>query len=328
MMRLLGSSGIKFVLEKEFSNGIYLLTCNSTEPEKQIKILQNSKQFIKHLFRVERVLKGSEDLEKDLTVLKEYIDTKNLEINDSFSVQVRNINNGNYTAKDLEVGLGRYIETKFSANPYFNDKEIPPDINQKIVSVLIFGKELYIGIGSVSENLYSVSDPYRIFSRWKTHISRAEFKLREALQILHYEPKKGGLAVDLGAAPGGWSLVLAEYGINVIAVDPAKLDDKLLDVKNITHFRGKSQDFHTDKKIDLLVNDMNMEPRDSANIVMSFSKNLEIGTLLIMTIKLVGGPFEKRIQEVCETLDDEFKLLDVRLLFHNRQEVTAFFEKR
>jgi len=224
--------------------------------------------------------------------------------------------------------LGKYIETKFGATAYFNDKEIPSDIGQKIVSVLIFGKGLYIGVGSVSENLYPVSDPYRIFSRWETHISRAEFKLREALQLLHYKPKNAGLAVDLGAAPGGWSLVLAEYGMDVIAVDPAKLDNRLLEVKNITHFKGKSQDFHTDKKIDLLVNDMNMEPRDSASIVVSFSKNLKTGALLVMTIKLVSGPFEKRVQEVCKILEDEFKLLDIRLLFHNRQEVTAFFEKR
>jgi len=63
MMNLLRSSGVDFVLSKEFSNGIYLLTCDSLKTEKQIKALQNSKQFVKHIFKVEKVLKGAKDLD-------------------------------------------------------------------------------------------------------------------------------------------------------------------------------------------------------------------------------------------------------------------------
>lgn len=327
MILYLNLSSESFTIEKEIKNGIYLVKCSSKNRENQSRRLYESRRFIKHLFKVDKIMKKSANLESDLALLKSYVDTLGINSNDKFSVQVRNINNADYTAKDIEVGLGTYIERKYKATPYFSDTKIPLDVGQRIISVLIFGDKLYMGLGSALENLYPVSDPYRIFSRWKAHISRAEFKLREALQIIGYKPKKGELAVDLGAAPGGWSLVLAELGMDVIAVDPASLDSRLLNIKNITHFKGKSQDFYTDKEIVLLVNDMNLDPKDSAQVILSFAKNLKPKSLVIMTIKLVCGPYQEKIEDVCNILKLDFKLLDIRLLFHNRQEVTTFFEK-
>jgi len=328
MLRSLCCSGADFSIEKEFNNGIYLLCVNSIEGQQSEEIILNSRRYIKHINKVDFKSIATGDLNKDFDIMKTFIDNNNFNVTNTFSVQVRNLKNPSYTAKDMEVKVGSYIESNFKPKAYFNDIEIPKDIGQKIMSVLIFDKEFYVGIGNVKENLYPVSDPYRIFSRWQEHICRSEFKLREALQLIGYEPRKGETAVDLGAAPGGWSFVLAEYGMNVIAVDPAELDVRLSKIREVSHFKGKSQDFKTDKKINLLVNDMNMEPRDSAEIVLSFSKNLHKGTMVIMTIKLVNGPYDQRIQEVLDTLKNEFKLIDIRLLFHNRQEVTSFFEKK
>src|SRR5439155_27070155 len=64
--------------------------------------------------------------------------------------------------------------------------------------------------------------------------SRSSWKLDEALLLLVGEErlgarmKPGAQAVDLGAAPGGWSWQLAQRGLRVMAVDNAKLAPAVL----------------------------------------------------------------------------------------------------
>ena len=54
--------------------------------------------------------------------------------------------------------------------------------------------------------------------------SRAYLKLWEACTLLGRWPSEGENCVDLGAAPGGWTWVLARLGATVEAVDKAALD--------------------------------------------------------------------------------------------------------
>lgn len=54
--------------------------------------------------------------------------------------------------------------------------------------------------------------------------SRAYLKLWEALTRLGRHPLPGETCLDLGAAPGGWTWVLAGLGAQVTAVDKAPLD--------------------------------------------------------------------------------------------------------
>jgi 23S rRNA (cytidine2498-2'-O)-methyltransferase len=53
--------------------------------------------------------------------------------------------------------------------------------------------------------------------------SRAYLKLWEALTLMREWPGAGEVCYDLGAAPGGWTWVLAGLGARVVAVDKAAL---------------------------------------------------------------------------------------------------------
>ncbi len=58
--------------------------------------------------------------------------------------------------------------------------------------------------------------------------SRAYLKLWELFTILpEAKPRPGDLCLDLGAAPGGWSWVLAQIGAKVFAIDKAPLDRRV-----------------------------------------------------------------------------------------------------
>ena len=71
--------------------------------------------------------------------------------------------------------------------------------------------------------------------------SSAVNKLREAMHVLAITGGSG-CAIDLGAAPGSWTALLAESYRCVIAVDPGELDPVVLARPNVHHVQLKSSD--------------------------------------------------------------------------------------
>jgi len=313
--------------EKEFGYGIFLVSFAADQAAVTAEIVRERHTFIKHVHPVQAEGRLRNQLSGDLEMLKGGIGKLRLEAGRPFSVQVRTVENITYTAKDLEVLLGRHIEQTYSIDAYFDDYDIPDDIGQQIIGLLIFRDAFFMGLGSAAESLHPVSDPCRIFSRGPVHVSRAEFKLREALKIIGYRPAPASLAIDIGAAPGGWSFVLAERGMTVIAIDPADLDGPAADHPNIRHLKMKVEHYTGSEPADLVVNDMNMDPTDSAAAVLTVGRDLKPGGLLVMTIKLPDGTYQKQVADVIEILSPQFECIDVRCLFYNRREVTAFFRR-
>ncbi|CAL8461741.1 g1272 [Coccomyxa elongata] len=66
---------------------------------------------------------------------------------------------------------------------------------------------------------------------------RARKKLEEVFTALGMLTQQFGLAIDIGAAPGGWTSFLAERCTRVLAVDPAEMNSAALR-KNVTHLRS------------------------------------------------------------------------------------------
>lgn len=64
--------------------------------------------------------------------------------------------------------------------------------------------------------------------------SRAYLKLWEAFTLLGVRPQPDDLCLDLGASPGGWTWVLQSLGAQVLSVDKATLDPRLVGRPGIT----------------------------------------------------------------------------------------------
>lgn len=67
--------------------------------------------------------------------------------------------------------------------------------------------------------------------------SRSYLKVEEAYTVLGTAPREGETAVDLGAAPGGWSYSAAQRGARVIAIDNGPLKGGALGHPRIEHRR-------------------------------------------------------------------------------------------
>jgi len=201
---------------------------------------------------------------------------------------------------------------------------------------------------------------------FELNFNRAELKIAEAVQLLSVKESEAVfgddlLAVDVGAAPGGWTGYLAEYKqkegtqVSVIAIDPAELDPEVASLDNVVHLQHKAEVVSRDEgavlerrglemvgegwrdKFRLLVCDANMDIRDTLReLVLPLTEFLAPGGVVIVTIKLgrrVGVEGIARKVESANQLLEEggFRKESIRVhwLFGNsKNERTLFAVKK
>lgn len=162
--------------------------------------------------------------------------------------------------------------------------------------------------------------------------SRSALKLEEALLVLLTEDeraawlKPGMKAADLGAAPGGWSWVLAREGVHVTAIDNGPLGETARAQTLIRHQRADGFSWQPPHPMDWLVCDMVEQPRRvAARMADWFAQRW--CRRAIFNLKL---PMKKRWLETRLCLD-QFAAeagrplaIRARQLYHDREEITVF----
>lgn len=194
-----------------------------------------------------------------------------------------------------------------------------------IVSVYVSKDTVYAGISHFSQLLSIWSAGAIHFSRALETLSRAEYKLREIFATFPLN-LQGEVAVDLGAAPGGWTKALRDMDFEVYAIDPAFLDHRLSSDPLVHHYQMTSQQFVEENpffECDLIVNDMKMSPQLSIPIFVDAAKQLNPNGYGIITIKLSKFYRFTDALDALETLRKHFEVLYARQLFHNRNEITV-----
>lgn len=103
--------------------------------------------------------------------------------------------------------------------------------------------------------------------------SRSALKIEEAwLTLLDDDERErrlaaGMSAVDLGAAPGGWSWQLARRGLRVTAIDNGPLAPSALATGRIQHLRADGFRWRPPRTVDWLVCDMVEQPARVARLI-------------------------------------------------------------
>jgi len=167
------------------------------------------------------------------------------------------------------------------------------------------------------------------FKKSENDISRAKYKLMEAIAVFHIDMRSFRSALDLGAAPGGWTSVLLEHGLQVTAVDTGDMDDRLYKYPGFRFIKTNASELELAKdSFDLLTSDVSWNPKNTARLIVNASEYLKAGGTAVVTLKLMGDKVRKTIKEVLVLYKEVFEILEVRQLFHNRDEVTLYLRKR
>ncbi|MGJ4804506.1 23S rRNA (cytidine(2498)-2'-O)-methyltransferase RlmM [Luteimonas sp. SDU82] len=162
--------------------------------------------------------------------------------------------------------------------------------------------------------------------------SRSALKLEEALLAL-LDPvqrrellQPGMSAADLGAAPGGWTWVLARQGLRVTAIDNGPLRAHLFDTGLVEHLRADGFRWHPPRSLDWMVCDMVEQPSRVARRMGEWFREGWCRQS-IFNLKL---PMKKRWLETQRSLEAFREAAGVpvevraRQLYHDREEVTVF----
>jgi len=183
-----------------------------------------------------------------------------------------------------------------------------------------------LGLSDSADNLSGWAGGMRRFAREEGQVSRSEFKLLEALEIFDITLPAHGVALDLGASPGGWTRVLRQRDQYVTAVDPGELDPRVAADQGVRHKRMTAEGYlHNEPdQFDMIVNDMRMDGRDSARLMVAFARLLYPHGFALMTLKLPEARRTLVLDQTFKILRDAYTIAGARQLFHNRSEITIY----
>ena len=129
-------------------------------------------------------------------------------------------------------------------------------------------------------------------------ISRAYYKLAEALAWSGLEPQPGDLAVEIGSSPGGACGLLLEKGLRVLGIDPAEMDPEVLAHPHFQHLQARAADLPPSvyQGAKWLLVDSNVRPDQTLGMVQPIVTHPE-STIegILLTLKLGGIAHADRI---------------------------------
>ena len=280
--------------------------------------------FVRHICPVMMTCESIGSVDSLTTLAQTVVDEFNdlFDPSEPFSVQTRIFGDVDYKPFDVNRALSNAI---IKATGTQLDVRQP----EQILSVVVTSETTYLGLSLTLHNLSDWAGGVRRFAKEKGQISRAEFKLLEALEIFKIKLPPRGTALDLGAAPGGWTRVLQQREQLVTAVDPAWLHNSLQNDRNVRHLRLSAEEYLNDypDKFNIIVNDMRMDTRDSARLMVDYAQYLHDGGIAIMTFKLPGEKRQQALDHAFNILRKTYKIAGRRQLFHNRSEITVYLKK-
>ncbi|MFS0722328.1 SAM-dependent methyltransferase [Paenibacillus sp. 1P07SE] len=300
---------------------VFLMEIPGSREEVQEALLASEPIFLRHVQPVDRELPLSGNAD-DLDELSHIVRlAEPLFEGKRTAVHVRRASGTPfpYSAADTKA-LVDAVLLELDSEPSLQE----PDI---ILSLYAAADRLLIGWGTPTELLSDWPGGAVRFQKEEGQISRAKFKLLEAERAFGLSYADYRTAVDIGAAPGGWTSLLLERGLAVTAIDPADLHPSLQAYPRLTYLKKNASEAKLPpRSFELLVCDMSWSPMQMCRLVLDQQEALVPGAAAIITVKLMHRKPLQTIREVMERLQTAFHVRKAKQLFHNRDEITLYLK--
>lgn len=199
------------------------------------------------------------------------------------------------------------------------------------------GREVFLGLAEVDNSaawpmgILRLKFPREAPSRstlkleeaWHQFIPREEWDLRLA---------PGMTAVDLGAAPGGWTWQLVNRHMKVAAVDNGPMARTLMDSGLVEHVRADGFVFRPRRPVDWMVCDIVEKPARTAALIETwFGEGL--CREAVVNLKLPMRQRHAEVRRLLERIRDGLNVrgtkvsIACRQLYHDREEVTCHLRR-
>ena len=267
-------------LKKRFGGEVVLVTAIKENADEVTKILEEKTQiFTDLIIPLDLAIKRKENSYDE--VLSHL--SKILEANDqTFMIEVKVVNAElEDRAKSVEVLLGNRLEKEGFVADLMNPKIL--------LYVVFFIDKIMLGHIETSPGVNNTLDRFRSTNKSTAEmLNRAEFKIKEAIDFFGIDIKKIKLALDIGAAPGGWTHYLSKHGVNVVAIDKGLLDyQKLIDFGRILILTGNED-------VQALLTKMDSQDlKGKVTVDRIDTKGIDFGSYQIIHIKAHLKPCEQ-----------------------------------
>ncbi len=156
-------------------------------------------------------------------------------------------------------------------------------------------------------------------------VSRAWLKMEEAIRWSRLPIERKARVAELGCAPGGAAQALLARDCEVIGVDPAEVDPRVLRHPNFTHLRSRARQIRRRElsKIRWLVSDMTIAPSGTLDAVEEIVRHPTVNIRgMLLTLKLSDWALAQQLPEwILRIRGWGYNVVRARQLVHNRQEI-------
>lgn len=196
-----------------------------------------------------------------------------------------------------------------------------------LMSIALSPKGLYFSANSPAELTAAAPGGLYRLRRDPAAPSRSYLKVEEAFVRMNRQPAAGETVIDLGAAPGGWSVAFARRDCQVTAVDngPLRIEDAC--ARRIEHVHADGLTFQLSRHlppVDWLVGDMLIPPGKAFGVLKHWLRPPARCRHLVFNIKLPQENPLPALEPIREWLQMHQPELAMRQLVHDRREVTVF----
>ncbi|RCX23528.1 23S rRNA (cytidine2498-2'-O)-methyltransferase [Fontibacillus phaseoli] len=309
---------------------VFVATLQASFPQVVQELSHPEPMFLRHMFPVQWEWKaenkdhhGQDQQEDWMTALQQFL------LNDSRLSGKRLALQTRKTEQSLWAGSAAELKDAVQSGIGELGSEFVVRNAELIISVFAAKESIYAGVSLPEENLSDWNGGAVRFQREEGQISRAKFKLLEAEAVFGIDFAAFHEALDIGAAPGGWTSFLLERGLRVTAVDPAKLHPDVLSSPGLTHLKKNANNVKfRDNQFDMLVCDMSWSPKLTARMVSDLLYALVPGGTAVVTVKLLSKKPMALITEVIGMFQEaRLQVQRAKQLFHNRDEITLYMIK-
>ena len=182
--------------------------------------------------------------------------------------------------------------------------------NKNVLDIMVLGEnEIWYGLHHVDFGITRYPNSIVDVQGESEAPSKAYNKLAQVDELYSLKIGSKQLWLDFGSAPGGASYYLLSKGCKVWGVDPAKMDQVVLNHKNYSHLSIPVQDLSQEKLPDEEINwvhvDLNLNPKQGIKEVLRLIKKYNFSLKgIVFTIQVVKIEYIKLIEQFEDQLDE------------------------
>lgn len=289
------------------------------------QLIRNEPIFLWHLFRVDWVYDYDQEDAMLFPLLQKIEETPlALVEGEKVAVQVRLARKGRDSSllrSHIKQHLDDLLQRIYRIQPTVKQAET-------ILSVLITDNQVYAGVAKAYENLSDWAGGMIRFRRDPNDISRAKFKLLEVKERFQLDVSGMERALDIGAAPGCWTQVMLEWGMQVTAVDTEPLDRRLSGNERLTVVKASLFELQLPQEsYDLMACHISWNANQTIDLLLRFKDALKKGGALIVTLPVPDKHRTQAFKRWADQLSNGYLLQKAKHLFHNRKEITLLLRR-